>query len=328
MKSDSKTRIRRIMSYFLPNRFTHRTEEEVQRWIIEDTHAETKKEASRDFWNTLDMETDDESYRALQRFKTERNLPQGTTKPRKLFTIRRIAAILIVLVISSAGLYYYNHTRPKPLEYTVARGETQTVTLPDGTQVWINSASTIRYTDAPDASQRTVHLDGEAYFSVQPNPAKPFIVSTANLSVKVLGTRFNIKAYADEPFATAILDKGRIEVNTPGNQSYHLQPQEQLRYNIAADETTISTLTDSDATDWINGTLAFTNATLQEILNTIERKFNVTIDPGNIIHDKQQDITVKFINNDNLDDVMDILTELLGGITYHKQGNTIQLQQP
>ncbi len=154
------------------------------------------------------------------------------------------------------------------------------------------------------------------------------MVHTAKLSVKVLGTRFNIKAYSGEQFATAILDKGRIEVNTPGNQSYQLKPQEQLRYNIARNEATISTLPDDDATHWMNGTLAFSNATLGEILSTIERRFNVTIDPGNLHPDKQQDITVSFINNDNLDDVLGILTELLGGITYHKQGNTIQLQEP
>lgn len=324
MNSEKKTRIKRIMSYFLPNRFSPDTEEDVQRWIIEEDNTETKKEASLDFWNAIDMETNGESFQALKRFNTKRNIPPIK---KKLYPVRTIAAILIVAIIASGGYIYYNYNHNQEIEYTVALGETKSVNLPDGSQVWINAGSTLKYSGISGSNERTVYLDGEAYFRVQSNPSKPFIVQTPNLSIKVLGTEFNIKAYTDELFATAVLDKGEIEIKAGKNKSYVLKPKELLRYNIPDDEIVISTVSDNEATNWMNGTLVFTNATLQEILKTIERRFNVTINPGNINADKQQDITVKFIKNDNLDDVMDILTELLGNITYTKDGNNILLKE-
>lgn len=327
MSRNKKTRIKRIMSYFLTNRFSPQTEEEVQRWIIEDNDAETKKEASGHFWDALQMETDDESFRALNRFNSKRNIPHVKKRTLHLQTFSKTAAILVLVILSSGGYLYYKHTRQWELEYRVGPGETRSVHLPDGSQVWINSGSTIKYSGNSNHNVRTVNLDGEAYFRVQSNPSKPFIVQTGNLSVKVLGTRFNMKAYSGEPYATAILDEGRIEISTAKDESYTLNPNEQLRYNIPENEISISTVSDSDATNWMNGTLVFTNATLQEILSSIERRYNVTINPGAIRLEKQQDITVKFIKNDNLDDVMGILTELLDGITYKKHGNNILLEE-
>lgn len=106
--------------------------------------------------------------------------------------------------------------------------------LPDGSEVWLNAGSTLRYNDHFDKEKREVYLKGEAYFMVKHNAARPFIVHAANMNIKVLGTEFDVKAYPDENFSETSLIKGSVEVivNQNGqNQKIYLKPDQKVVVN-------------------------------------------------------------------------------------------------
>lgn len=103
--------------------------------------------------------------------------------------------------------------------------------MPDSSEIWLNAGTAIKYPEKFSKAQRLVYLDGEAYFSVRKDAAKPFIVETSQLSVKVLGTQFNVKAYANDELVTTTLTSGKVEVTPPVQGSQILKPNEQLTYD-------------------------------------------------------------------------------------------------
>jgi transmembrane sensor len=119
-------------------------------------------------------------------------------------------------------------------EISIGKGSRTKIQLPDGSMVWINSGSKLTYDGSFSAISREVTLEGEAYFDVVKDAAHPFIVHTAGIDIKVLGTAFNIKAYTVEPTIEATLIHGAIEVtnkNQPGTPKIMLKPHEKLVFN-------------------------------------------------------------------------------------------------
>lgn len=156
------------------------------------------------------------------------------------------------------------------------RGGQFTITLPDGTRVWLNAASSLRYPVAFTGSSRIVVLIGEAYFDVAPNAQQPFLVRTGKVILDVLGTQFNIMAYGDEPVITTTLVTGAVKVNSPNSDAWP-KPGEQAavahdgsiqvqRANIAVN------------TAWKNGRFSFQGADLPVLLRQFARWYNITIE--------------------------------------------------
>ena len=191
--------ITRIIKKFLSGRFSVETEEKVQRWIMKEENAEEKEKASLEYWNELDTEADSKTYSALERV----NLRTGYNKEHLENIVLyhkfvRIVAVVIPICLLAGGLLYYIPSENEQIEISTAYGEQKRLVLPDSSEVWLNAGSTITYPKTFTKENRVVTLDGEAYFSVRKDDAKPFIVETSQLSVKVLGTKFNVKAYAND----------------------------------------------------------------------------------------------------------------------------------
>jgi hypothetical protein len=152
------------------------------------------------------------------------------------------------------------------------RGGQYQLTLSDGTQVWLNAASSITYPTRFTGAQRMVAVSGEAYFEVAENKEKPFIVSiNDNNKVEVLGTHFNINAYEDEASVKTTLLEGKVKVSR-GDDAVVLQPGQQssgTRINNAVDIDQIMA--------WKNGIFSFEGKTLQEVLRELARWYNLTV---------------------------------------------------
>ena len=164
-------------------------------------------------------------------------------------------------------------------EVRTPRGGQYQVTLPDGSNVWLNSASSIRYPVAFSGDVRKVELSGEGYFDVSKNSSMPFIVSVAGKGeIKVLGTKFNINAYIDESLVNATLLEGRIEVT--GERSHDskiMAPGEQVQF-LPAGELVVQKDIDIDQViAWKNGLFNFSNANLLVVLKQISRWYDVDV---------------------------------------------------
>ncbi|WP_217603191.1 FecR domain-containing protein [Chitinophaga sp. GbtcB8] len=155
------------------------------------------------------------------------------------------------------------------------RGGQFRITLPDGTQVWLNAASTLRYPTAFTGPERLVEITGEAYFEVTANAAQPFRVKMKDAEVEVLGTSFNVNAYADEPTIQTTLLEGSVKLSS-NNSHLLLKPGQQAILGVNK-EFNINQVDPNDAIAWKNGYFLFKNEGIESVMRTIARWYDVDV---------------------------------------------------
>lgn len=317
--------IKRIILKYLSQRFSPETEERVQQWIVKEQDAGEKEKASLAYWNELRPAANADARLALER--VNRRIGYGKAQSIAFYRkIARIAAVLLPLLVLAGGYLYYSSAGNSMVEVSVAFGEKRHLLLPDSTEVWLNAGSVFKYPRRFADARRQVYLDGEAYFSVRKDAARPFLVETSRLSVKVLGTKFNVKAYPDEERIITTLSSGKVEVSPPSQPTQILEPNEQLTYNKRTSHISIARVPAADAEGWMTGKLIFTDASLAEIQQTLERRYNVIFENATAVSASGR-YTVRFLKNENLDEILSVLGEIIG-FDYQKKknGTSINIQ--
>lgn len=162
------------------------------------------------------------------------------------------------------------------------RGGQYQLTLPDGTKVWLNAASSITYPTAFEGNERSVSVTGEAYFEVATDPGKPFKVQVnQDAEVQVLGTHFNINAYEDEPVIATTLLEGRIRfVQNWGDKKapfVELKPGQQIQLSKSDDVRLIDHADVEQAVAWKNGVFKLSGSSIQEIMRQVSRWYDVNV---------------------------------------------------
>jgi hypothetical protein len=160
------------------------------------------------------------------------------------------------------------------------RGRQFQLLLPDGSRVWMNAASTLRFPTKFTTKERRVELTGEAYFEIakasEQNGFAPFIAAVNDMDVKVLGTHFNIKGYSDEPQIKTTLLEGAVSINKPGIQTVRLAPGQQAV--VAANQGIEVHETDTEEqVAWINNIFHFNNEEITSVMKQVERWYNVEV---------------------------------------------------
>lgn len=201
------------------------------------------------------------------------------TQTRKIvFTIIRYAAIIVFAF--SLGIVFtqtFNNNTSGFAEVKVPPGQMSEIKLHDGTKVWLNSGTTMRYASNFGKKQRNVSLDGEAFFEVSKNKI-PFKVKLQNTEVEVLGTTFNVMSYQGEEFSQITLVEGKVKINNPeGLTLAELNPSDQFNLNNLSNKATIAAVETNFYTSWTEGKITFEDETLSEIAIKMERWYNVDI---------------------------------------------------
>lgn len=162
------------------------------------------------------------------------------------------------------------------------RGGQYKVTLSDGTTVWLNAASSIRFPVVFTGAQRLVEVTGETYFEVAKNASKPFKVKTVNQEVEVLGTHFNINAYDDEASIKTTLLEGKVKVTVPGNTATQsarfLKPGQQSGISKSGQINIINNADTEEAVAWVKGRFQFENTDLRTMLRQFARWYDVEVE--------------------------------------------------
>jgi len=156
---------------------------------------------------------------------------------------------------------------------TTPRGGQYQIILPDGTHVWLNAASSLKFPAAFKGGRRLVELNGEAYFEVAKDKQKPFIVHTDNQEVEVLGTHFNVSSYANETTKTTLLE-GSVKVLAQAHQKV-LVPGEQAQTSTDAKVIKVMPVSVEDAIAWKNGYFVFNDEKLESIMQRVSRWYDV-----------------------------------------------------
>jgi transmembrane sensor len=205
---------------------------------------------------------------------------------------------------------------------TTAKGETYQVRLPDGTLIWLNAASSLKYpVSFTKLKSRHVELSGEAYFEVAKDKVHPFVVESNGQQVQVLGTHFNVNAYVDEASTNTTLLEGSIKVIAAGS-AVVIKPGQQATFSdnrISIEEVNVNA-----AVDWKNGKFRFKNEPLASILRKISRWYDVQIeykeDPNNM-----PTFTGSVSRFDNVSAVLKMLEET-SDVKFIIEGKTIKVE--
>lgn len=203
---------------------------------------------------------------------------QGIKHPKMAVWYSAVAILVVALGVSLAWSFLSNSST-ELIQYVANAGEVKKVVLPDGTKVDLNAGSTLVIQEGFSTDKRQVILMGEGYFDVVKDEDKPFEVSTSHLKVKVLGTKFDLKAYSNESHITAALDEGKIQLDGDFNQQQpiFLHPGHEAVYDKQTGELQVQKQQQSQAEEWRNGRLVFYNHTMTEIARILERRFDTKI---------------------------------------------------
>lgn len=204
---------------------------------------------------------------------------QGKENPRTIRMNPWKWAAAIVLPICIAFFTYYlvdsSQTVGAPFIVKADKGDT-TIELPDGTNVVLNSASQLSYLNNFGENVRRVQLNGEAYFKVAHDEKRAFIVQVGDLEVKVLGTSFNVSAYEDAKDVTVVLLEGKVGVYAQ-KTSHIMKPGDKIEYNKATHKITATQVHPSDYIEWTKGNIYFEKESLENIMKTLSRIYDVEI---------------------------------------------------
>ncbi|MDR0429756.1 MAG: FecR family protein [Tannerellaceae bacterium] len=217
----------------------------------------------------------------------------------------KIASVIFLTVV--VGYFYTQYQsvhEPIAMQTIhVPSGQRVNLTLPDGTNVWLNARTTLKYPVTFNKKERTIELDGEAYFEVTKNKKQPFIVKTAKGEVEVLGTDFNVEAYAEkEEFETTLM-RGSVKV-TSADESLFLTPDNKA---ILKDgKLTVERVVDYTVYRWIEGLICFKNEPFISIMKDFEKYYGVTIKVENLEVQKYN-YTGKFRYTDGIDYALHVL---------------------
>lgn len=200
---------------------------------------------------------------------------------RKKRFVFKIAVILIPFLLLTTQLWYidkkidlFNNIGYE--EISVPKGERMQLVFQDGSKVSLNSESRIKYPRKFSFSERKVQLEGEAFFEINPNKNRPFIVDLNNINIHVLGTTFNIKAYVSDPDIYISLETGKVFISKDTQPIAYLKPGEKATYNKLTRKCSITKtqyITKSSA--WKNNLIVFENSSLSEVITTLSRWYNV-----------------------------------------------------
>lgn len=193
----------------------------------------------------------------------------------------RVAAVLIPFVLIVGMFFQLNRQvdlfgTSDYAEVYVPKGERLQMMFQDGTRVYVNSDTRLRYPKKFALSSREVYLEGEAYFVVSKNPRRPFVVNLNGPSVHVLGTSFDVHAYPDTENVTVCLDEGRVDLTLPSEKKYSLKPGDKLVYNRESNRCTISRDGDTQLSSlWKTNVIAFKDTPMKEVVKVLGRWYDV-----------------------------------------------------
>lgn len=230
---------------------------------------------------------------------------------RKWMRWTKYAAVIFFPIFLFLMGYYYSdrmHFRSSGLQTTAIltnKGERVMVILPDSSVAWVNSESRLSYATDYNTKERTLHLEGEAYFDVRENPDIPFIVKTEYFSVKALGTEFGVCAYQSDKKASAVLVKGKVEIERDSRKTI-LLPDEKILFDKAENRLSKEECIDSRRFgEWKNGNIYLEGETLEEAVRRLKRVYHL-----NVVFESEEVKEKRFtgyLRSDNLVSVLEAL---------------------
>ncbi|TLX76400.1 DUF4974 domain-containing protein [Labilibacter sediminis] len=315
-----------LIDKYLSGNLTTSEVEELTAWLKEDkAHQQLLSDAKRNWMP--EFGADESLEEATRELKYKLNLTESlnnsfsseTKSVKKLFiNAMKIAAIFIAGILVTQVLQQIDFSGSSEALYcsvNADRGQKSRLTLPDGTEVWLNSETRVKFSNKDFLKNRYVELNGEAYFSVKHNKKSPFVVKTKSYDIEVLGTEFNVMAYEDVGRTETILVKGKVKIKK-GEKEVNLNPGQKATFE--ANRLRVSKTDIDNASSWKSNELRYEGVSFQELVFSLERWFDVEIQVGD---PRLYDVVYSgvFKNGETFEEVMEAL-KFTTNINYQTKG--------
>lgn len=308
-----------LLVSFLSKEASPEQETLVREWIMQSDENRQQFEAFQKIWEQSDkaltpvdaINTD----AAWQKFsaRVDEDALQAESKPvaataikRPMRLLLRVAAVLIpVLVLTTLWLFQNrNHT----IVVATNESEKSEITLPDGTQVVLNSNSELQYPDAFGSEQRDVKLKGEAFFTVTPDKEHPFVITTSKATIKVLGTSFNVKATDNNNRVEVYVKTGKVLFSSlVKSDSVLLLPDMKGLLDLTSGQLSIDSSGTGNDLYWMNQTLTYRKTKLEDVFAELESRYHISI----VVKDSSINnlrLTSTFTNS-SVEEMLDIIAQ-------------------
>ncbi|MDO6429263.1 FecR domain-containing protein [Flavitalea sp. BT771] len=314
----NKDRILELMTRKLSGEATPEELRELQDLLSSDAGAGERGKILDQFWSRRDDETHPSVEENLRKVLGRLQLPATAVKmerpARQISQWVKVAAAVVILLAIGAIAYLRRPVRTEGaalalmMEKRNAKGTKSIIQLPDGSKIWLNADSKLKYPEIFKGATREIYLNGEAFFDVAKNTNRPFIIHLANGTVQVLGTSFNVRAYDNESVVETSVATGRIafipkyRTSRKKQDTVFLAPDHKVSYTFTKEELSTSITSGKEDKAWTEGKLIFRGLTMQQIAMELERNFGkkvVFLDDG----PKEFIFTGSFENN-SLDEIM------------------------
>lgn len=270
------SRIKQIINAYLDNPMPSEIRRRFAEWLLDEADRDEKENVLQNYWEGLEsVDTLDRNSRLERLHRDMRS-----------FVIRRAlkrAAVAAAAIVAIIGIdfvvvnrWVHNNSSTAIVTTAYDRGEH---TLPDGSRIWLNAGSVLRYRGDFQKGNRVVELEGEGFFSVSHNAERPFILKTENMDIEVLGTEFDVINYEKFGKTEVVLCNGSIRAcHGKLPRPVTMVPGDRLVYDTRNGLTSLSKVNADNYSRWFKDTLAFDDTSLLDILTNLERRYAVEIE--------------------------------------------------
>ncbi|MCX2451800.1 FecR family protein [Pedobacter sp. PLR] len=278
-----------------------------------------KKFGIHDPGDVFENEQDKEhlSQEILERIQATKEIQQRqqhSLKLKRKKTMLTMAAAIGFILISTGLLFFHPFNDDNYLTVTVPKGETRQLVLPDGSTVWLNSASTFKYPKKFGKKRMVYLLDGEGFFDIVHDDKVPFVVEASGIKTNVLGTSFVVKSYQALSTMSVAVVTGKVAVSDDQNQTSVLEKNEEVVYNKDHRKPTVLKVKAMERKAWNNGNVILNAAYFEDLVLAVENAYQVKIK-----YDQQKfkncQNSIRFNTKQSLREVLDLI-KLIQGITY------------
>lgn len=331
---------------YLEGKTSENESEQIRSWLKDPANTDESRMILGNVWTNSELMFNgsvpdfdqmlNQIHQQISSTPEHRHLPESKSGAIKriIQLFSKVAAILFLPLLLLSVYLYFNlqqnsfllaSNSDKVREIYTKPGTRTKIELPDGTNVWLNDGTILRYPENFSGPTRDVYVDGEAYFEVTPNPKKPFVVDNPMMRTVVTGTHFNLNSYSDDHFFEATLLEGKIHLEK-GTQNLSVNPGEQVQFDALNQKILQKNVIAENAAAWIDGKLVFKDEKLETAIKKIGRWYNVEI----ILTDPELSgyLLTATVSDEKLDQTLNLISLALPvTFKFKKETNQTEIQR-
>ena len=320
-----------LLDRFLKGGTSPEEEKDLLDWFRKTAPEETLYAYYRSYWDnahgkSIPVDVQGRMFHQIKLRMKEMEQKRKNIRKLRLWWVSTAAAVVALCVSIGISVHYFrqvNQMSQQTFVVSAEKGQRSNVVLPDGTKVWLNSDTEIKYSGEYGKKDRQISLSGEAYFEVAKDPKHRFIVQAGEMQVEALGTAFNVKAYEEDDELTASLFEGKVKTSVAVKVLF-LDPDQSASYNREKHSfVKVNGNTNYDRM-WRNQELVFRGGSLEEVAIMLDRLYNVKVEfqTDDIKHYRFSGV----IKNNSLENVFELIS-LTAPIRYEKRDSIIWLSR-